>query len=72
MARDVGVFAILPMIEKLADGDALDEFRHSTDMVGVVVSHQQMIDFGDARIAHRGLHSVGIAAIASGPASIDQ
>ena len=63
MARDVGVFAILTVIEKLADGYTLDEFNHSADVVGVEVSHQQVIDPGDARIAHGGLHAVGIAAI---------
>ena len=36
------------------------------------MSHQQVVDFRDSRIAHGGLHAVGVASVIAGPARIDQ
>ena len=72
VARDVGVFAILAVIEELADGHALHQFGHAAHVVDVVVSHEQMIDLRDAGVAHGGLNAVGVAAIVIRPARIDQ
>ena len=72
VARDVGVFAILAMIEKLADFDALDKIGDAAHVIDVEVSDQHMIDLRDASVVHRGDDAVGVAAIVARPSGIDE
>jgi len=72
VAGNVGVFAVGAMIEELADLDALDEFGRAADVIHVKVRDQQVVDAGDAGIAHGGLDAGGVAAIVAGPSGVDQ
>ncbi len=72
VARDVGVLAVHAVIEKLADLDALDEIRHAAHVIGMEVGDEHLVDLRDARIFHRRLDALGVAAIVAGPAGIDQ
>ncbi len=69
---NVGVFAVLAVIEELADLDALDEIRHSADVIDMEVGDEHLVDFGDAGVFHCGLNALGIAAVVAGPAGIDE
>ena len=44
VARDVGVFAVLAVIEELADLDALDKIRHAAHVIDVEVGDQHMVE----------------------------
>ena len=44
VTRDVGVFAILAVIEKLADLDALDQIGHAAHVIDVKVRDQHMVE----------------------------
>ena len=72
VARDVGVFAVGTVVEELADLDALDEFRHAANVIGMVVGDEHMIDVRDAGVFHCRLDAIGVAAVVAGPAGIDE
>ena len=44
VAGDVGVFAIFAVVEELADGYALDQLGHTADVIGMEMSHEEVID----------------------------
>ena len=62
VAGDVGVFAIGTVVEEFADGDALDEFGDAADVVDMEMGDEEMVDAGDAGVAHGGLDAGGVAA----------
>ncbi len=72
VAGGVGVLPILAMIQELSDGHALcDQLGYAADMVHVIVGDQQMIDIGDAGVAHGGPNAIGVAALIAWPACVD-
>ena len=71
-ARDVRVFAIEAVVEEFADGDALDEFRHAANVIGVKVGDEHVIKTGDAGVAHGGLDALGVATVVARPPCVNQ
>ena len=72
VARDIGVLLVGAVVDELADGNALDELRHATNVIGVVVGNERVIDARDAGVFHCCLDANGIAAVVIGPAGIDE
>ncbi len=72
VSGNVGVFAVLAVIEEFANLDALDEIRHSSHVIRVEVGDEHLVDPGDAGVLHSGLDPLSIAAIVAGPAAIDE
>ena len=71
-ARDVRVFAIEAVVEEFADGDALDEFGHAANVIGVKVGDEHVIKTGDAGVAHGGLDALGVATVVARPPCVNQ
>jgi hypothetical protein len=72
VAGNVGVFAVLSVVEELADRDAGHQIGHAADVIHVEVGDEQVIDACDAGVLHGCLDAVGVAAIVAGPAGVDE
>ena len=72
VAGDLGVLAVGTVVEEFADRHALDQLRHAAHVVSMEMGDEHMVDAVDAGIAHGGLDALGVAAVISGPAGIDQ
>ena len=71
-AGDIGVFAVGAVVEEFADGDAFDEFGDAADVVVVKVGDEDVIEPGDAGVAHGLLDAGCVAAIGRRPAGVDE
>ena len=72
VAGDVGVFAVRAVIKEFADLNALDQLGDATDMIDMEVGDEQVIDAGDACVAHGGLDTGSIATVRTGPTGVDE
>ena len=61
-----------PVIDEVADGQLLGELRDSADVVGVEVRDHQVIDALDARLLRCRGDPLGVAAVETAPAGVDQ
>ena len=72
VAGDVGVFAVRAVIKEFADANALDQLGDAADVIDMEVGDEQVIDAGDACVAHGGLDTGSIAAVHAGPTGVDE
>jgi len=73
VAGDVRVFAVGAVIEEFADRDAgSDKVGDAADVIDVEVGDEDVVETGDAGVAHGGLDALGIAGIGCGPAGVDE
>jgi hypothetical protein len=60
------------VVDKGADGNAVDELWDATRVIDVIVSEQNEVDAGEAGLFGGGDDTVGVAAVVAGPAGVDE
>src|SRR5271168_5424348 len=60
------------MIDESSNLDALGQLRYATDMIAMVVSDDDIVDFLDLGVLHGGQDAVGIAPAEPSPAGVYQ
>jgi len=72
LAEFAGGFAIFSVIDESADGNAFGELRNAADVVVVIMSDQDKVDFVDTGVVSGGDDALGVAAVVAGPAGVDE